>query len=196
MAGLGAAVPRKERKKKMSDPPSHDRHEKTPLGGDLLIPVAAVVFTLYYFSTIIDSPWTAQVSAFFIGAVLITLCLVFFVAVGVRLRRGAATLGLAPLIQPRAIVPKRAILFALTLAYIFIIEWGGFTITTFLFLCLAMLVLSGGRNRRFIVGLAAVLSVGGYLLFVVAFERHFPEGPFEALYESLYKAATAALAGG
>lgn len=180
----------------MSEQPSRERQGKKAIGSDLLIPVAAIIFALYYFSTIIDSPWTAQVSAFFIGTVLIALCLIFFVVVAMRLRRGEATLGFAPLIQPRVIAPKRAILFALTLGYIFFIEWGGFTITTFLFLCLAMLVLSEGRNRRLIVGLAAVLSVGGYLLFVVAFERHFPEGPFEHLYKTLYKAAMAALGGG
>lgn len=176
----------------MSEKSSHERHDKTPIGGDLLIPVAAVVFTLYYGWTIIDSPWTAQVGAVFIGAILIALCLILFVIVGMRLRRGEATLSFSPLIQPRAIAPKRAILFVLTLAYIFFIEWAGFTLTTFLFLCPAMLVLSEGRNKRLIVGLAAGLSVGGYLLFVVAFERRFPEGPFEALY----KAGMTALTGG
>lgn len=176
----------------MSEKSSHGSRVKTPLGGDLVIPVAAVVFTLYYVSTIIDSPWTAQVSAFFVGAILLALCLVFFVMVGMRVRRGEATLGFSPLIQPRAIAPKRAILFVLTVGYIFFIDWAGFTITTFLFLCLAMLLLSGGRNKRFIVGLAAGLAVGGYLLFVVAFERRFPEGPFEAVF----KAGIAALSGG
>jgi hypothetical protein len=92
----------------------------------------------------------------------------------------------------RAVAPKRAALFVLTLAYIFFINLAGFTITTFLFLCLGMLVLSEGRNKRLIVGLAVGLSIGGYLLFVVAFERRFPEGPFEALY----KAGMAALTGG
>jgi hypothetical protein len=132
------------------------------------------------------------VSAFFVGAILIALCLIFFFVVGVRVRRGEACLGFAPLMAPKAIVPKRALLFVLTVAYIFFIDWAGFTITTFLFLCLGMLLLSGGRNKRLIVSLAVVLSIGGYLLFVVAFERRFPEGPFEALY----KAGIAALTGG
>ena len=176
----------------MSEKSSHGPRDKTPLGGDLIIPVAAVVFTLYYVSTIIDSPWTAQVSALFVGSILVALCLIFFVLVGIRVWRGEANLSLAPLIHPRTVAPKRALLFVLTVAYIFFIDWAGFTITTFLFLCLGMLLLSGGRNRWFIVGLAAALSVGGYLLFVVAFERRFPEGPFEALY----KAAMAAVGGG
>jgi hypothetical protein len=180
----------------MSDDSRNGRNGAAQIGGDLVIPVAGLIFTLYYFWSIIDSPWTAQVSAFFIGSVLIALCLIFFGVVGTRVWRGDATLGFSPLIQPRAIAPKRAILFALTVAYIFLIDWTGFTITTFIFLCLAMLVLSEGRNRKLIVGLSAGLSVGGYLLFVVAFERHFPEGPFEMLYKWLGKAVTTALSGG
>lgn len=176
----------------MSEKSSRGSPDKTALGGELVIPAAAVVFTLYYFSTIIESPWTAQVSAFFVGTILIALCLIFFVLVGLRLRRGEASLDFTPLIQPRVIAPKRALLFLLTVAYIFFIDWLGFTITTFLFLCLGMLLLAEGRNKRRIVVLAATLAIGGYLLFVVAFERRFPEGPFEMLY----KAGMAALTGG
>lgn len=176
----------------MSENPSPERHKKASVGGDLVIPVASVAFALYYFSSIVNAPWTAQVSAFFIGSVLIALCVIYFVVVGLRLRRGDAKLDFAPLIAPRAIAPKRGILFLLTLGYIFFIDWLGFTITTFVFLCLAMLLLSEVRNRRFVVALAAALSIGGYFLFVVAFERRFPEGPFEAIY----KAGMTALTGG
>ena len=61
---------------------------------------------------------------------------------------------------------------------------------TFLFLTFGMLVLSGrGRgNTLFIVLLSAGLAVGGYLLFVVAFERHFPEGPFEHAFKAMLHA--------
>ena len=76
----------------MSEKSSHDRRDPAPIGGDLVIPVAAVVFTLYYGWTIIDSPWTAQVGAVFVGVILIALCLILFTIVGVRVRRGAATL--------------------------------------------------------------------------------------------------------
>ncbi len=51
--------------------------EKKAIGGDLIIPIAALAFTVYYFTTIIDVPWTAQVSAFFIGSILILLIVIF-----------------------------------------------------------------------------------------------------------------------
>ncbi len=178
----------------MSVEPSPDGPGKKSLGPDLIIPVAAILFTLYYFSTIIDSPWTAQVSAFFVGSILLGLSAAFMVITGVRVARGQADLRMGGLLAPRAIAPRRFALFALTLAYIFFIDWLGFTITTFLFIFLGMSLLSGWEraNKRLILVLSVVLSVGGYLLFVVAFKRRFPEGPFE----QVFKALTASVGGG
>ena len=45
--------------------------EKPAVGAELVLPVAALLFTIYYFTTIINVPWTAQVSAFFVGTILI-----------------------------------------------------------------------------------------------------------------------------
>lgn len=178
----------------MADEPPIERREKAPLGADLIIPAAACVFTLYYFSTIIGSPWTAQVSAFFVGTILLLLCFILFIVIGLRVRRGEGQLRFNNLFEPRAVGPKRLALFGLTLAYIVVIEWAGFTITTFLFLSLGMLLLSGWErnNKRLIFALSAVLSVGGYLLFVVAFERRFPEGPFEQLFNAIVASLTGA----
>ncbi len=162
-----------------------EKTEKKHLGGDLVIPVAALAFTLYYFSTIIDSPWTAQVSAVFIGSILIFLILIFIVKSVVSLRRGDADLGMDSLLNPRSFILKRLALLGLTLGFVFLVDYGGFTLTTFGFLTLAMLLLSGGRNKRFILILSGGLALGGYLLFILAFETRFPDGPFEQLMERI-----------
>ncbi len=159
--------------------------EKKHIGGDLVIPVAALAFTLYYFSTIIDSPWTAQVSAFFIGAILIGLILIFIVKSVASLRRGGADLGMDSLLNPRSFILKRLALLGLTLGFIILVDYGGFTLTTFAFLALAMLLLSGGRNKRFILILSGSLALGGYLLFILAFDTRFPDGPFEQLMDRI-----------
>lgn len=174
----------------MSREPDSESGEKQPLGSDLIIPVTAVVFTLYYFYTIIDSPWTAQVSAFFNGSILLGLCAILLFGIIAKVLHGKANLRFDTLLEPFDIAPKRGVLFLLTLAYIFCIDWAGFTITTFLFLTLGMILLSGRdrKNKIFIVSLSAVLAIGGYLLFVVLFERHFPKGPFEYAFTAMMKA--------
>ena len=174
----------------MSTEPDAQGGKKPPLGSDLIIPVAAILFTLYYFYSILHTPWTAQVSAFFNGTILLILCVVFVAGVVVKVARGQASLRFDTLIEPIDIAPKRALLFLLTVLYIVCIDWAGFTITTFVFLALGMLLLSGRerKNKLFILLLSAGLAIGGYLLFVVAFERHFPEGPFEYAFKAVMKA--------
>lgn len=170
----------------MDRQPDPNHKTKKSIGGDLIIPVAALGFTLYYFYTIYDSPWTAQVSAFFIGSILIALVIIFLIISIRSVLKREADLGLGNLVSPPSFIPKRLALLGLTLGYIVAIEWAGFTLTSFVFLSAAMLLLGDGRAKGFVFGLSFVLSLGGYLLFVVAFETRFPPGPFEALMKMLF----------
>ena len=125
------------------------------------------------------------------GAILLSLSTAFLIITGYRVMRGQADLRMGGLVAPRSIAMRRLALFVLTLSYIFCIDWLGFTITTFLFIFFGMLLLSGREraNKRLILVLSAGLSVGGYLLFVVAFQRRFPEGPFEQAFKAIVAAA-------
>ncbi len=168
-----------------SAPEQSETREKRPLGGDLVIPVAALAFTLYYFSTIINSPWTAQVGAGLIGVILITLTLIFIARTALALRAGEADLRMGTLFSRDDIATGRIGLMAVTVLYIVVIQWGGFTLTTFAFLMAAMLILTRGRNKTLIVILSAVMALGGYAVFIYAFDTRFPRGPFEALMKSV-----------
>ena len=154
-------------------------------GGELIIPVAGLIFTIYYFTTIIDSPTEAQIAAFFVGFILIGLILIFLVKTGVLLARGAVRLDFSPLVTPVGITLKRLVLFVLSLGYLLVIPYFGFTFTTFIFLSAAFLLLQQRKRPGLAVGLAAGLSLAGYLLFVVAFDTRFPRGPFEELMRGI-----------
>ena len=169
----------------MNENQMNETQKKRSVGGELILPVVGCLFTLYYFTTIIDSPWTAQVSAFFIGAVLLTLCLIFFIKKGLAIARDEAVLNFETLFSNTDITTGRLALFVITLGYAVLIEWGGFTITTFFFLFLSMTVLNKGQAKAFIAALSAGLSLGGYLLFILAFETRFPRGPFEVFMETV-----------
>ncbi len=169
----------------MTDQTGTENKEKKHIGGELVIPVGAFIFTLYYFWTIIDVPWTAQVSAFFVGSILIVL-IGFLVARMVRqVKSGEADFGMGPLVEPVSFIPKRIALFALTLGFIIFVQYLGFTITVFVFLSLAMLLLAGGRRKWLILSVSAVLSLAGWALFIWAFDTRFPAGPFENMMKGL-----------
>lgn len=150
-------------------------------GAELIIPVTGSVFALYYFTTIWDSPWTAQVSAFFIGSLLILFSSIVVARVLLRRLRGEVRLDLDILLEPRDFLLKRIVLLSLAVGYIVAIQIAGFTLTTFGFLVAAISLLNDGRDMVRTLVLSAVLAIGGWALFVIAFEVHFPEGPFEIL---------------
>ncbi len=170
----------------MADDAEAQEKKRVSIGSELIIPVAALAFTVYYFYTIWDAPWTAQVAAFIVGSVLILLVVLILIKSFRQLSRGDGEINFDNLIEPRSYIPKRLTLLGLTIAYIFVVPWMGFTITTFLFLSLAMLVLSDFTKKRLILSLSATLSLGGYLLFIVAFKTRFPAGPFENLMNGLF----------
>ena len=160
----------------MSEHPEGSRRQA---GGELVIPAMAVALTIYFITTILESPWTAQVNAFLIGGVLIALCLVFIVKTALAVSRGRASLGFGNLLGRDDWRTGRAGLFATTVGYVLLIDWGGFTLTTFLFLALSMAILSRGRRLGLIALVSAAMALGGWALFIVAFDTRFPRGWFE-----------------
>lgn len=154
-------------------------------GGDLVIPVLAVAFTVYYFVSIQDAPWTAKVSTYFIGSVLIGLVVIAVIGIVRELLAGSADLDFTKLLAPGHLLLRRLLLLALTIGYVVVIEWGGFTLTTAVYLYAAMLLLGGPRIRRRAFWVSMAYALGGYLLFIAAFETRFPAGPFETLVKGL-----------
>lgn len=156
-----------------------------PVGGDLILPLAGIAFTIYYFVTIWDLVWEAQVNGLMIGSVLLALIAIFLIRTGIEVAKGRATLDLGPLIRPLDVQLKRLALVVLSIAFIELIQWLGFTLAMFLFL-LSGLYTMGVRDRKRLIGLPAILSLSGYFLFIVALDTRFPHGPIERLLGMIF----------
>ncbi|MCC1493724.1 tripartite tricarboxylate transporter TctB family protein [Cognatishimia sp. F0-27] len=155
------------------------------IGGELVIPIFAVGFTLYFFSTIWNSPWTAQVSAFMVGGFLLLVCAIFFVRCILWLRRGQGTLGFANLFTVDDLRTGRIGLLATTVGYVMFIDRLGFTLMTFLFLAISMLILAKGRNAGFIILISGAMALIGWAVFIWAFDTRFPRGWFETTMQAV-----------
>lgn len=167
------------------DRPEESQREGRQLGGELIVPILALVFTLYYISTVIDSPWSAQLNAFMVGSVLILLVLLFFARALREVVKGRATLGAVNLFAPYDILPKRIGFIAFSLAYLIGMQWLGLTLATFLFMAASMLLLGGGRRPLLCLTAAAIMAATALLVFIVLFKKRFPEGPIEFLVEAV-----------
>jgi Tripartite tricarboxylate transporter TctB family len=164
---------------------TQDSDAKRQIGGELIIPVAALAFTLYYISTVIHSPWSAKLNAYMIGSVLIGLS-VLFIAYALReVLRGRATLGASNLLAPYEILPRRLGFIALSLGYLIAMPWLGFTLATFVFMAASMLLLGGGRRPLLCFAAAFVMAAVALGVFVVLFQKRFPKGPIEFLLQAL-----------
>ena len=155
------------------------------LGGELVIPVLAVVFTLYFFSSIWNSPWTAQVSAFAVGGILLLVCGIFIIRCGIWLRRGEASLGFSNLFSREDLRTGRIGLLVTTIGFCVLIEQFGFTLTTFLFLSISMIILAKGKRPVFIAMVSAIMALGGWAVFIWAFDTRFPRGWFETTMKAV-----------
>ena len=78
----------------MTTKPENGKPARQAIGADLIIPALAVIFTLYYCSTIWELNWEAKANGLAIGALLLLLVAIFLVKTAVRVKRGEATLGM------------------------------------------------------------------------------------------------------
>jgi hypothetical protein len=159
--------------------------KRQAIGADLVIPVLAVAFTIYYFSTIWELGWEAKANGLAIGMVLLLLIGIFVVRTVLLLKRGEATLSLDRLLKPVESQARRLGLIATIIAFILVLPWLGLTLAIFCFMCATMLVL-GVRRPLSLLVTAFSVAAGGYVGFIVVLNTRFPHGPVENLMARIF----------
>ena len=160
--------------------------KKIPLAAELIIPVGGTIFAIYYLYTIWSLPWQATTAGFAIisGMAIVILSLTFRY---VRLvRSGEAEFSFGELLYPLNMLGKRVAVLVAALGYIFIMPYLGFTLSVFVFVFVAVMILAGARYFLTALMLGLGMSIGGYILFIVFIRARFPHGPFENFVGSLF----------
>jgi hypothetical protein len=168
----------------MNEKPDIQKTEKKAKGDELVFPLMALAFAIYYLSTIMDLTWEAQINGVLVGSILIFLIVIFLFKTALARWQGKTSLKFNDFVFNCASKMTRVWFLLLAVGYVIVIPWGGFTLTTFGFLVAAMLLL-GVRSplRLFIISLG--LSVSGYFFFITLLDTRFPSGPVERLIEWL-----------
>ncbi|MDF1592521.1 MAG: hypothetical protein P1P89_13470 [Desulfobacterales bacterium] len=165
-----------------SDTPEKEKKAK---GDELVFPLMALAFAIYYLYTIMDLSWEAQINGVLIGSILIFLVFIFLFKTALDRWQGKISLKFKNFVFKSGARFTRVWFLLLAVAYVIVIPWGGFTLTTFSYLVAAMLLL-GVRSpvRLFTISLA--LSISGYFFFITLLETRFPSGPVERMIEWLF----------
>lgn len=154
------------------------------LGSELVIPVTAMAFAVYYVQSIWHLPWEAQMNGFFLSAVIMVLGVAFIARTLKRRATEGARFGFETLIGAGRVTWQRLGLVGLTIGYVVVLPWLGFTLTTCAFLIVAMLHL-GVRSWKLLASVSLTLSLSGYVVFIVALNSRLPRGVFEDLMAPL-----------
>ena len=165
-------------------PPGND--EATPLGADLVIPLLALAFAIYFFVSIDDLVWEAKANGIIIGTLLVGLIAVQLARIGVAVARGRANLGVGPLWRPRDALGKRVGMVMVSIAFIATLQWLGLTLGL-LFGMLASLWVMGVRRPKLLVGISVTVAAFAYVLFIATLDSAFPHGPLENLVAALVR---------
>ena len=153
---------------------------KAALGADLVIPLLALGFAIYFFWSISDLAWEAKANGVVIGAALIALVVVQVARIALTVAQGRGDLRTDPLWQPGDVLAKRLGMVAVTVAFILLLQVLGLTLSLFSAMAAALWVM-GVRKPSLILGIAFGVAAAAYLLFIAALDAGFPHGPIEKL---------------
>ena len=154
--------------------------ERKALGAELLIPLLALAFTIYFLATTSAMEWEAKANGVIVGWILIALVGVQLARSAIDLARGRATLSFGPLIEPADAMRKRIGMLVVTIALVAGVPWAGVGLGLFLALAAGFAVM-GVRPLRRILVVSFCVALVCSLLFTVALDSGLPHGPVENL---------------
>jgi len=154
--------------------------ERKALGGDLVIPVAAIAFTAYFLHSTSGLQWEAKANGVIIGIALIVLCAIQIARIGIHVAREHGSLSLSTLVSPPDAFRKRVGIMAITVAFVVTLPWLGLGLGLFVALAAGFWLLGvRGPRHVLLVSFAVVAVCEG--LFTFALDIGLPRGPVELL---------------
>jgi hypothetical protein len=160
-------------------------HPKAPLGADLVIPLLALGFAIYFFWSIADLAWEAKANGVVIGGALVGLVVLQIGRIAVRVARGEGDLRTDPLWQPRDVLGKRIGMVLVTVAFVAVLQPLGLTLSLLVAMAAGLTVM-GVRKVSTVIWISVSVAAAAYMLFIALLDAGFPHGPVEQLLARLF----------
>jgi len=151
-----------------------------------VIPVLALAFALYFFSSTADLVWEAKANGVVIGTALVILVAVQVGRIALGLMRREGELAFDALLEPRRLLGARLGLVVVSVVFIAVLPVLGLTLSLWIGMIAALYVV-GVRSRAVLFWLPLGTAAAVYALFVAALDAGFPRGPIESALGALLR---------
>lgn len=152
---------------------------------ELIIPVAAIAFAIYYLSTVWSLPFQAKVVGIYVSGAIGILSLILFVRFARQLMSGRKSLSWHGFFSSPIEEGRRWGVMAATALFILLMPVTGFVVTLF-FYVLTTVLMAGGRERlRAALIIATGITTVAFAIFILFVKVRFPLSFVDQFLKSL-----------
>jgi hypothetical protein len=159
--------------------------QRSAAGADLVIPLLAAAFTIYFLADTWSLTWEAKANGVVIGTLLLLLIAVQLVRIGLDVAAGRASLGLGALAERSPAQVQRLVLIAILSMWVATIAWTGTTLSLVLVMAASMWVL-GVRDWKMLAAASIGTAAAVYVVFILLLESRLPRGVIENGISALF----------
>jgi hypothetical protein len=141
---------------------------------ELIIPVGAIAFAIYYLSTVWELPFQAKVVGIYVAAAIGILSLVLFIRFGREIITRRKSLGFHEFFADPVSEGRRWTVLAMTIGFIALMPVVGFVVTIFAFVLSTVIIIGGMERWKAALITATSMTVIAFLIFIVFVKVRFP----------------------
>jgi hypothetical protein len=152
---------------------------------ELIIPVGAVVFTIYYLATVQELPFQAKVVGIYVGGAIVLLSLILFARFAMEIFKGKKALNFHGFFSDPVSEGRRWGVLAATCLFIGLMPVVGFVVSLFAYVLVTVILVGGMARLRTALILATSLTAVAFFIFIIFVKVRFPLTGVDTFLRSL-----------
>lgn len=152
---------------------------------ELIIPVGAILFAIYYLSTVWALPFQAKVVGIYVSGAIGLLSLILFLRFGREISRGEKSLGFGGFFSTGMDEARRWGVMAATALFILLLPYLGLTVAMLLFVFSTVLMVGGRARLRAALLIAFGITATAFSIFILFVQVRLPLSAVDLALRSL-----------
>jgi hypothetical protein len=152
---------------------------------ELIIPVGAIGFGIYYLSTVWALPFQAKVVGIYVSAAIAILSLILFVRFAGELMKGRKSLSWSGFFSSPADEGRRWGVMVATGLFIALLPVLGFALALFLYVLSTVLLVGGREKLMAALVMATSITTVAFTIFILFVRVRFPQSAIDEFLKSL-----------